>query len=296
MASRTERFERKANPKPVVPSPTEETETVRFEPEEEAELLRQSNEHKVAANEKFAAGEYGAAIKIYAEAISSCPNYLYYERAVLNSNVAACHLKLEEWKETVKAAGESIDDLDRLDPTKAKETKKDSSPKSDDGKEVVEAQEEEADEEIVSVGAAKAEDTSAVAKRKADIERIRSKALLRRARARKRIRSKALLRRARARSELGGWSALGGAEEDYKELSKMSNLSPADRKVVQRQLILLPPRTKAAQEKEMGDMMGQLKQLGNGILKPFGLSTDNFQMVKDEKSGGYSMNFNQGNK
>ena len=76
----------------------------------------------------------------------------------------------------------------------------------------------------------------------------------------------------------------------------MSNLSPADRKVVQRQLILLPPRTKAAQEKEMGDMMGQLRQLGNGILKPFGLSTDNFQMVKDEKSGGYSMNFNQGNK
>lgn len=150
------------------------------------------------ANERFAAGEYGAAIKIYAEAISSCPNYLYYERAVLNSNVAACHLKLEEWKETVKAASESVDDLDRLDPTKTKNNKKDGSPKGDDGKEIVEAQEEEADEEIVSVGAAKAEDTSVVARRKADIERIRSKALL---------------RRARARSELGGWSALGGAEE-----------------------------------------------------------------------------------
>ncbi|KFY23317.1 hypothetical protein V493_05926 [Pseudogymnoascus sp. VKM F-4281 (FW-2241)] len=280
MSSRTERFERKANPKPTVPSPAEEAEIVRFEPEEEAELIRQSNERKAAANERFTAGEYGAAIKIYAEAISSCPNYLYYERAVLNSNIAACHLKLEEWKETVKAASDSVDDLDRLDPTKTKDSKKDSSPKGEDGKEIVEAQ-EEADEEIVSVGAAKAEDTSEAARRKVDIERIRSKALL---------------RRARARSELGGWSALGGAEEDYKELSKMSNLSPADRKVVQRQLILLPPRTKAAQEKEMGDMMGQLKQLGNGILKPFGLSTDNFQMVKDEKSGGYSMNFNQGNK
>lgn len=27
------------------------------------------------------------------------------------------------------------------------------------------------------------------------------------------------------------------------------------------------------------------------MLKPFGLSTENFQMVKDEKTGGYSMNF-----
>ena len=93
----------------------------------------------------------------------------------------------------------------------------------------------------------------------------------------------------------------------------MPNLSVADMKVVNHQLKDLPPRTKAAQEKEMGEMMGKLKQvcknrffsailedlahhvqLGNGILKPFGLSTDNFQMVKDEKTGSYSMNFNQG--
>ena len=90
----------------------------------------------------------------------------------------------------------------------------------------------------------------------------------------------------------------------------MPNLSAGDRKIIVRQLKELPPRTKAAQEKEMSEMMGKLKQvsltlycyknpyllsqLGNGILKPFGLSTDNFQMVKDEKTGGYSMNFNQG--
>jgi tetratricopeptide (TPR) repeat protein len=155
------------------------------------------------ANEKFAAGEYDAAIKIYAEAISSCPSYLYYERAVLNSNVAACYLKLEQWKETAKAASESLDDLDRLDPVrmkekKEKEMKKKGGLKGQGEEEIVDAPEEEADEEIISLGATKAEDTSEAARRKADIERIRSKALL---------------RRGRARSELGGWSALGGAEE-----------------------------------------------------------------------------------
>lgn len=73
----------------------------------------------------------------------------------------------------------------------------------------------------------------------------------------------------------------------------MPNLSAADRRIVEQQLRTLPPRTKAAQEKETGEMMDKLRQLGNGILKPFGLSTNNFQMVKDEKTGGYSMNFNQ---
>lgn len=40
-------------------------------------------------------------------------------------------------------------------------------------------------------------------------------------------------------------------------------------------------------------LLTECTQLGNGILKPFGLSTDNFQMNKDEKTGGYSMNFSQ---
>jgi len=76
----------------------------------------------------------------------------------------------------------------------------------------------------------------------------------------------------------------------------MPNLDAANRRIVTQQLKALPPQTKAAQDKEMGEMMGKLKQLGNGILSPFGLSTDNFQMTKDEKTGGYSMNFNQGGK
>jgi len=48
---------------------------------------------------------------------------------------------------------------------------------------------------------------------------------------------------------------------DYKTLSQLNNLSPADRKLVQRQLLSLAPRIKAAQEKEVGDMMGKLKEV-----------------------------------
>jgi hypothetical protein len=109
---------------------------------------------------------------------------------VLKSNIAACHLKLEDWKEAVKAATAALDGLDKLQGRTAKEEEGDS-----DG---VKAVEDEADEEIVSEGATTAEDTSAKGKRDADIERIRCKALM---------------RRARARSEQGGWSNLQSAEE-----------------------------------------------------------------------------------
>ena len=91
----------------------------------------------------------------------------------------------------------------------------------------------------------------------------------------------------------------------------MANLPAQDKKIVQQALASLPARINAAKEKEMGDMMSKLKearlskavvpnalltygQLGNGILKPFGLSTDNFKMTKDETTGGYSMSFDQG--
>ncbi|KAI1099674.1 hypothetical protein F4804DRAFT_321340 [Jackrogersella minutella] len=255
----------------------------KFAPEEEKSLLGESNDKKSEANALFSSAKYENAITKYEEATSICPHYLDYELSVLKSNIAACHLKLEQWKEAIKAAAESIDGLDRLDKAEAgQKQQEEEQQKKDD-------EEDEVEEEIVSSGAQKsAPATKDESESPAEIARRKRKEDI------LRIRAKALMRRARAKSELGGWSNLAGAEEDYKTLSTMKNLSAADRKIVQTQLRVLPPRTKAAQEQEMGEMWGKLKDLGNGILKPFGLSTENFQMVKDEKTGGYSMNFSQG--
>jgi tetratricopeptide (TPR) repeat protein len=223
MSTRTERFQRKSAPKDdasAKPAEQEEEETVKFSPEEEAvhhpnhnahsheltqyaqALLEESNTTKTQANTRFASSEYTEAIDLYNSAISTCPNYLDYEVAVLRSNIAACHLKLEDWRLAVEEATKALDGLDKLQGRGKFEKKKkgekggDVRGNDEEGKEVYE--EEEADEEIISEGATKAEDTSEKGKRESDIDRIRAKALM---------------RRARARSELGGWSSLAGAEE-----------------------------------------------------------------------------------
>ena len=110
------------------------------------------------------------------------------------------------------------------------------------------------EEEIVSSGAQKSAPAVQQENTVAEARRKRRDDILR-------IRAKALMRRARAKSELGGWSNLARAEEDYKLLSTMTNLSPADRRIVQTQLRVLPPRTKAAQEQEMSEMWGKLKDV-----------------------------------
>lgn len=232
-------------------------------------MLQESNAQKSTANQFFTSSQYSQAIGEYDKALSSCPNYLEYEIAVLKSNIAACHLKLQDWKAAVESATAALDALDRLLP------KKKEKPEDDAGKDggVV---------EIEGEGAAAEEEL-----KKLEMGDQRRDDILR-------IRSKALMRRGKAKSEQGGWANLQNAEDDYKALAQLPTLPPQDQKIVQAALRSLPPRIDAAKEKEMGDMMGKLKELGNGILKPFGLSTDNFKMEKDPNSGGYSMNFNQG--
>lgn len=110
---------------------------------------------------------------------------------MLKSNIAACHLKLEDWKSAVDSATAAIESLERLLPKKKAEQKGDGERSGgDDGVVEIEGDGEEAEKELASL---KLSD-----QRKDDILRIRAKALM---------------RRAKAKSELGGWGNLQGAEE-----------------------------------------------------------------------------------
>ncbi|KAI5300651.1 hypothetical protein KEM56_002296 [Ascosphaera pollenicola] len=253
--------------------------------DEEAELLNKSATEKAAANKLFASARYSEAVSSYDRALSFVPNYLEYDVAVLKSNIAACHLKLEDWKAAVTAATASLKMLDRLDPPPSKPKAEGDDTENDENKrpqaQASQKQPEQAnDSGIVELPDDADESTlaklEAEDKRKEDIRRIRAKSLM---------------RRARAKMELGGWSNLEGATDDYNKLLALGNLPPQDEKIVKRNLREMPAKIAAAKEKEMGEMMSKLKELGNGILNPFGLSTDNFKFIKDEKTGGYNMSF-----
>ncbi|KAK9366558.1 hypothetical protein V1509DRAFT_629360 [Lipomyces kononenkoae] len=98
---------------------------------------------------------------------------------------------------------------------------------------------------------------------------------------------KPLLRRAHANEQIASWSSLQQAGDDYKLAHELAPTNET-RLALQR----LAPKIADAQKRETAEMMSKLKELGNGILRPFGLNTDMFKMQPDGK-GGYSMSFSK---
>lgn len=153
-------------------------------------MLAESNKLKTEANSLFAHGSFEEAVQTYDRALSSCPNYLEYEVAVLHSNIAACHIKSEKWKEATDSATKSIESLERIDPL----------PKQNASQDAAKAKlpPQSAVEEIDDETAEKIEALEKSGRTRDDVQKIRVKAFL---------------RRAKARSETGGWAALQGAYE-----------------------------------------------------------------------------------
>jgi len=77
--------------------------------------------------------------------------------------------------------------------------------------------------------------------------------------------------------------------EDFK---KVLELEP-DNAEARAAQIRLPPLINERNEKMKAEMIDKLKDLGNMILRPFGLSTQNFELKQDPSTGSYSVNFNQ---
>jgi tetratricopeptide (TPR) repeat protein len=98
--------------------------------------------------------------------------------------------------------------------------------------------------------------------------------------------SKALIRRAKAYEKLDDTHA---ALADYKSVVE---LDPSDAQSA-KQVARLDKVTKEKFEEQKEEMIGKLKDLGNGLLGKFGMSLDNFKTVQDPNTGSYSINFQQ---
>lgn len=166
---------------------------------EEEELVTKSNNYKASANTSFASSDYDAAITGYERALETLPSYLDYEIAVLKSNIAACFIKMEEWKKTIDSATEAIDGLEKVDP--APRPKASSEEANDNAQDTGKRDGQEAEEKVIEVGEETERKFQVLERRGHGLEDVRK------------IRVKALLRRAKARMELGGWAALQGADE-----------------------------------------------------------------------------------
>ncbi|XP_026749366.1 tetratricopeptide repeat protein 1-like [Galleria mellonella] len=97
---------------------------------------------------------------------------------------------------------------------------------------------------------------------------------------------KAYIRRAQS------YEATDKLDESLADYKKILELDPGHKEAL-KATVRLPPLIEEKNEKLKTEMLGKLKDLGNMLLKPFGLSTENFQMEQDPETKGYKINFKQ---
>jgi tetratricopeptide (TPR) repeat protein len=84
---------------------------------------------------------------------------------------------------------------------------------------------------------------------------------------------------------------LDQALTDYKKVIELNELTDLNTQETEAIVVELERQIQDRNERMKAEMFSKLKDLGNVCLKPFGLSTNNFQLESNE-SGGYSIKFN----
>jgi hypothetical protein len=96
---------------------------------------------------------------------------------------------------------------------------------------------------------------------------------------------------------LGTWKELEAAVAEYEALLEGKGLeaplTEAEKKECKRGLERCRKMLEEVRAKEVGEAMKGLRSLGDGLLRPFGMSTSDFGMAPDGK-GGYSLQFKKG--
>lgn len=79
-------------------------------------------------------------------------------------------------------------------------------------------------------------------------------------------------------------------DEALKDYQRVLELDPSNGEA-RHACMTLPDEIKERNEKLQAEMIDKLKELGNLVLRPFGMSTDNFKLTKDGEGGGYKIQF-----
>ncbi len=95
------------------------------------------------------------------------------------------------------------------------------------------------------------------------------------------------MRRAKA------YEAVGKPYDALQDMNSVLSVEPnnSDAKAAAKRLQIESDKKFESQKDEM---LGKLKELGNGLLGKFGLSLDNFKATKDPNTGSYSIAFQNG--
>uniref|UniRef100_T1JG53 Uncharacterized protein n=1 Tax=Strigamia maritima TaxID=126957 RepID=T1JG53_STRMM len=81
----------------------------KFSDEEKTDRRHEADDIKSKGNELFKSGEYKEAVEIYNEALVICPLVFSDDRAVLHSNLAACHQHLDEKEDAIEQCSKALE-------------------------------------------------------------------------------------------------------------------------------------------------------------------------------------------